>query len=211
MVNVHIHDGDAVRAARAAALGGDRGVIEKAEAAGHVGVGVMPRRPAERVGMVGAGRAHHGVGGREGAVRARPRAIPRAGTDGTGAVRLVPAGAPDDGGGHAAHVAARVDVRNDFRSVTGERAPLLPGALEIGEIARVVHGPHGLHAVVLRRVDLVARIPDAGEQRVRPGGPLRIRHHLATAHERSRRVDGVSVAEVDSHDAAHSIGAGRVP
>ena len=51
MVHVHIDDGDPGGAVVAAILGRDGGVVEKAKATCHVGVGMMARRPAQRVGV----------------------------------------------------------------------------------------------------------------------------------------------------------------
>ena len=49
-MDVDIEHGDAgVPAAQP--LGGDGGVVQEAEAARHVGIGVMAGRPAERVGL----------------------------------------------------------------------------------------------------------------------------------------------------------------
>ena len=67
VMHVDIEDRDALVLA-AQALRGDRGVVQEAEAAGHVGIGVMAGRPAERVGVaralqheVGSGRRHFGA------------------------------------------------------------------------------------------------------------------------------------------------------
>ncbi len=45
-------------------LGGDGGVVQEAEAAGHVGIGVMARRPAERIGLELARQHEIGCGRR---------------------------------------------------------------------------------------------------------------------------------------------------
>ena len=56
VMDVDIEHGDA-RMPAAQALGGDGGVVQEAEAARHVGIGVMAGRPAERIGLARARRA----------------------------------------------------------------------------------------------------------------------------------------------------------
>src|SRR4051812_46479484 len=74
----------------------DRAVVEEAEAAGHVTVGVMAGRTAERVASVLA--IENKLGCRRRHIRCRACRSESAGTDRTTGIGRVPAESPDDMG-----------------------------------------------------------------------------------------------------------------
>ena len=63
VMDIDVEHGDAFVLA-AQALRGNGSVVQEAEAAGHVGISMMPGRPAERVGLAFA--RQHQVGSRRG-------------------------------------------------------------------------------------------------------------------------------------------------
>ena len=115
----------------------DRGVVEKAEAAGHVGIGVMTGRAAERVAGILAvdhelRRGHRDIGRRTGAG-------PGAGADRTGGIGGVPAELADDAGRIGRGMANRVNVGNHLRPGIAQRRPFVPGFRQKAQIFRAVH------------------------------------------------------------------------
>ena len=160
---INVDDCDPGGTVVAAILGRNGGIVEKAEAACHVGLSMMTRRPAQGVGVIRSAGTHPLAGGGKGAVRARLNAFPRTGPDGTGAIRLVIAGASNDGPWPAAHVAARMHVGDHFRCMIGKRTPFPPRTFQKIQIIRVVHSAHGREAERLTVRELVTRISGGAE------------------------------------------------
>ena len=115
----------------------DRAVVEEAEAAGHIAIGVMTGRTAERVGRVLA--VQHKLGRRRRHIRCRARRSKGARTDRSGGIGRMPAEPADDMGRIGRGVAHRMDVGDHFRTGIAERGPGLPGLGEKAEIFRTVN------------------------------------------------------------------------
>ena len=98
VMNIDIEDGDPL-VFRAQMLGGERGVVEIAETAGPVAIGMMPGRPAQRVGD-GLALEHQIGGGQRGEGRGLHRP-PGSGGDRAGEVHEEHAGRPRICVGHA--------------------------------------------------------------------------------------------------------------
>jgi len=170
VVHVGVEDGDFV-VGLAQVVGSDGGVVQKAEAAGGVGAGVVARRATDGVGAGLAGGDV--VGGGQGALGAGIGRVPGVGADGGAAVGDVVGRFRED----ALHgvVLADVDIGHDFRApVLG---PATMGGFEIAQIAHVVHGRDGAHAVVTRGIDIDAHVGKRGQERGDTG-----RHFLRGAH-----------------------------
>ena len=198
VMDVDVEDRDPL-VAGAQPLGGDRAVVEEAEAAGHVGEGVVARRPAQRIGGALAlgdqgRRRDRDVGGQQ-------RRLEGARADRAGGIGHVPAGAPDDAVRITRRIAARMDVGDDLGRSVAERRPGVVGLLEKQQIVRAVHGRDRPAVETLRRDDgVAARL----QPRQQPLGALRLLRappRLATDQEELRVVDEVSGIVDGFHDA----------
>src|SRR6266851_482982 len=136
VMDVDIEDGDAAER-EAQMLRGDRGVVEIAEAAGLVGIGVMAGRAAEPIG--GARPAEHQRGGMRRDMGAGDRRLPGSGADRAGRIGGVIADQTGEPDRAAAHVAAGMDVRYDLLRRAGEGLPAVMDGGEEVEIGLAVH------------------------------------------------------------------------
>jgi hypothetical protein len=181
----------------------DRGVVEVAEAARHIAIGMMARRPAERVGVPFAGqhqarRMHRRLGA--GAGRA-----PGVGRDRAGGVGLMIARQPDGGARPLAHVAVRVDVGDHLVAGVGQLPPFRMDVLEKIEVFRRVHRGERRQTVVVGRHHLVAR---SLRRRQQHGCAFRlVRAALdAAAHDEGLRVmRKLALVEHEFHDATSAV------
>ena len=132
---------------------GDRGVVEVAESASHVGEGMMARRPAERVGNRRASqdqlrRLHRAIG-------ACHRRRPCHGPDRASGVRHMEACLAHDRIRIGGMAAIGMDVGNDLRRGLGQGQPALMGGFEKVQIGTAMHGLSRFGPEVGRRHDRV--------------------------------------------------------
>lgn len=114
----------------------DPAVVEEAEAAGHVAIGVMAGRPAERIGRILAVH-HHLCRGDRDVGRSAGRS-PGARADRRRGVGGVPAELAGDMGGISRGMAHRMDIADHLRAGIAERGPGLPGLAQERQIFRTV-------------------------------------------------------------------------
>ena len=190
VVQVDIEDRDSRRAGPQV-LGDDGAVVQVAEAAGHVGEGVVARRPAERIGRLLAARDQ----GRrlQRRVGAGPRRRPGALRDRTGRVGHVVARLPDRRCGiAAAGPAVGVDVRDHFLRSARNAPPAFIDVRQELKVFRCVHGGERPEAEVPgNRLDLVARPLNGFEQGRSPPRHLRAGLQRTADQEVLRIVAGV--------------------
>ena len=194
-MHVDIEDGDALLFV-AQALRGDGGVVQEAEAARHVGIGVVARRSAERIGVVFSRQYH--VGHSRGDLGCGERGVPGVRPDGAGQVDLVPAGAAGKCFRVGGMSTRRMDVGHDFGART--RRPFARGDLQEVDIVRRVHRGGRPGAIRSRRQDRVAGRTRGGQQ---AGGALRLLGAAlpGAAHDEVLRVVlGVLFGIDDLHD-----------
>ncbi len=118
VMDVDVEDRDTL-VLQAQVRGCDRAVVEKAEAAGEIAIGVMAGRTAKRVGRALAvhdelRRRRRDIGGRAGSG-------PGAGADRAGGVDRVPAEAADDVGRISPGIADRMHVGDHLGPCIAER------------------------------------------------------------------------------------------
>ena len=169
VMDVDVEHGDAgVLAAQM--LGGDGGVVQEAEAARHVGIGVMARRPAERIGLARARQDRFGRGGRD--LGRGECCVPGARTDRAAGVDLMPAGAADQALRIGRRIARRMHVGHDFRSGARQLRPFARGDLQEVDVFGRVDRLHGGEPERFGRRDLVAGVAGGGQQPRRAFGLL---------------------------------------
>ncbi len=191
-------------------LGSDGAVVQEAEAAGHVGKGMVSRRPAERIGR-GRSRQHR-VGGGDCRLGAPIGRSPGLGPDRTRGIGLVPARLTHGMARIGRRAPVRMDVGDDLGRSAGQRLPARVDGLEESQIVRAVHSRDGPDALVVWCGNLEPEIAQASEQRRRPCRLLGARLWPATHQEMRRVVQQLSVVEKGLHGTpAESTVANRRP
>ena len=133
VMDVDVEDHDAL-VLQPQMRGGDRAVVEEAEAAGHVAIGVMAGRTAERVDRILA--VHHHLRRRRRDIGGGAGGGPGAGPDRTAGVGGVPAEPADDMGRIGRGMAHRMHVGDHLGTGIAERRPGVPGFGEERDIPR---------------------------------------------------------------------------
>ncbi len=133
----------------------DGGVVQKAEAAGQILKGMMPRRTAKRVGR-GFPRQKRIRRGQRG-LRRPIGGGPCVCADGTGRVGLMITRKPHGRGRIAVRPRGGMDIRHDFGPRTVEPRPPRVDRLQEVQVGRIVDGRDGRHAVIFGRIEDAAR------------------------------------------------------
>ena len=140
----------------------DRDVVEIAEPAGHVGIGVVARRPAQPIGDRGA--VEHERGGVDRDIGAGDGSRPGPGADRAGGVGGVEADEADGADRPPRHVTAGMDVRHDLGRGFRQGLPARMDRREKVEVLRGVDRGARRRAEIVGGDDLVAGIAHRGEQ-----------------------------------------------
>src|SRR5690625_1249834 len=196
VMKVDIENGDPLVGA-AQLLGCNRGVVEKAEASRHVRIGVMPRWPAECIGLaLTLQQQSRTVGGD---VSRAAGGLPGVFPQGTSRVGHVPAGTTNEMTGVACGLLGWVNVGDDLGAAVTQSLPLRPGGLEEAEVVRAVHGSARPRPEAFGCQDLVALALRGFEQALRSFGLLGTGFGYAPDQEEGRVVTRVAGVVDDFH------------
>ena len=143
---------------------GNRAVVEEAEAAGHVAIGVMAGRTAERVGRILA--VHHHLRRSNRNVGRGAGRGPGAGADRRRGVGGVPAELADDMRRIGRGMAHGMDVADHLRAGIAERRPGIPGLAQERQIFRAVNSRARALAECRRLDQLMLAVLQALEQAI---------------------------------------------
>ncbi|CAN5182619.1 hypothetical protein BH10PSE6_BH10PSE6_10790 [soil metagenome] len=194
VMHVDVEDRDALVLA-AQALRGDRRVVQEAEAAGHVGIGVMPGRPAEGISLARA--VQHEVRSRGRHFGRRKGCVPGARANRAGKVDLMPAGASGQRLRVRRRISCRMDVGHDLGRGVGQLRPFPRDGLQEVDVFGRMDRRGRCRAVGARRNYLVPGVLCRREQARGPLGLLGAALLHATDEEGLRIVRGVLVGVDD--------------
>ncbi len=147
-------------------VGGDGGIVQETEAAGHVGVGMMSRRAAQCVCRPAI--FQHYAKRRQRTVCGCLYSFPCSVTDRARRVCLEEPGLPDDVFRHAGHVAARMNIRDDFRTQVRQRLPPTPRTFQERQVVGAMNRRNGPKAECLRFTQLMTCILDSLQEPLCP-------------------------------------------
>ena len=192
-MNVDVDDRNRTTGRAAHVLAGDGRVVEVAEAAGGVRVGVMARRTAQRIG-VPLGQCHLG-GTDRGLSRAVDR-LPGSSADRGGGIGRVEPEQAEHPLWLAMHLGPREMPREDLVANHAKFAASLPGLAQEGDVAGIVDSENRGVARISRSDQIVACVTRSVPQQDVAGRLLRMRDQAAAPEVPSRIVtDAVRVMD----------------
>ena len=178
-------------------FGGDGGIVQKAEAPRQIGKGMVPRRPAQRIGRP------RPFGHRRRRAQRRLRRpigrLPGSGRDGAGCIGLMPARLPQHRFRIAVAAPGRMDIRDDLGRRIGNARPAHMGRPQEGQVFGRMDGAQRPHAEIRRHLEGAARRLGPGRQPRHPLGHFGVGQDAPVRHEVLRIMHALARIKIGPH------------